>query len=173
MEKDKKRKVYLAVNHCLSKRLEPMDLLKGTRPGLLHRNSPKTLDLTTVKLWGFLYCGTFWISQNSDSTGYSEWSEDAPVRCEHCLLKWQIVFLQNNLNDLLLYKGQKHLVCQSNISGIYSIKQSSHHWNSVLERLLSKMGFTQTSSDLYVYYMASEGEMFSAWVYVNNKVEPL
>ena len=77
-------------------------------------------------------------------------------------LEVSTAFLNGELNETIftkqpewfVAKGQKYLVCQSNTSSIYSIKQSPHCWNSVLDRLLSKMGFTQTSSDLYVSYVA-------------------
>ena len=63
--------------------------------------------------------------------------------------------------------GKEEFVCKFNKS-IYSLKQSPCCWNSTLDAFLKEMQFTQTASDLCIYYQKARKDIMFIGVYVDD-----
>ena len=66
-------------------------------------------------------------------------------------------------------QGKEQFVCKLNKS-IHGLKQSPHCWSSTRDAYLKEMQFTQTSSDLCIYYQKTGQDMMFIGVYVDDKL---
>ena len=66
-------------------------------------------------------------------------------------------------------QGKEEFVCKHNKS-IYGLKQSPRYWNSTLDAYLKEMQFTQTTSDLCIYFWKTENSMMFIGVYGDDMI---
>ena len=64
-------------------------------------------------------------------------------------------------------QGKEEFVCKLNKS-IYGLKQSPHCWNSTLDTYLKEIHFTQTTSDLCIYFWKNGKDTMFIGAYVDD-----